>query len=85
MELKFWRDCVFVNGERLRCDISNFAAYKHILGQAQRLGLEKILFGEGLSREEAIRFFAGWIPRRPPASRAPTMSRRSPREDFAAA
>jgi HD-GYP domain-containing protein (c-di-GMP phosphodiesterase class II) len=58
VEIKLWRDCVFVNGERLRCDMSDFAAYKHVLGQAQRNGLEKILFGERLARDEAIRFFA---------------------------
>jgi HD-GYP domain-containing protein (c-di-GMP phosphodiesterase class II) len=56
-ELKFWRDCIFANGERLRCDISNFAAYKYILGQAQRLELEKMAFDVGISRDEAIRFY----------------------------
>jgi len=56
-ELKFWRDCIFVNGERLRCDVSNFAAYKFILVQAQRLEIEKITFEAGITREEVIRFY----------------------------
>jgi HD-GYP domain-containing protein (c-di-GMP phosphodiesterase class II) len=60
VELKFWRDCVFVNSERLRCDISNFAAYKYLLGQAQRLEIEKTMFEAGISREEAIRFYC-WL------------------------
>jgi HD-GYP domain-containing protein (c-di-GMP phosphodiesterase class II) len=60
VELRFWRDCVFVNGERLRCDISNFAAYKHLLGQAQRLQFEKITVAPAVSREELTRFFC-WL------------------------
>jgi HD-GYP domain-containing protein (c-di-GMP phosphodiesterase class II) len=60
LEVKFWRDCIFINGQRLRCDISNFAAYKLLLGQAQRIEVEKVLFGRGITREEAIRFF-GWL------------------------
>jgi len=60
VELKFWRDCVFVNGERLRCDISNFASYKYLLGQALRLQVEKIKFDAGISREETIKFFC-WL------------------------
>ncbi|HVP57815.1 MAG TPA: HD domain-containing phosphohydrolase [bacterium] len=56
-ELKFWRDCIFVNCERLRCDVSNFASYKYVLGQAQRLEIEKIAFRAGISRDQAIRFY----------------------------
>jgi putative nucleotidyltransferase with HDIG domain len=60
VELRYWRDCVFVNGDRLRCDISNFAAYKHLLTQAQRLEIEKLLLNANLSRDEAIKFFS-WL------------------------
>lgn len=60
LEIKFWRDCVFVNGQRLRCDISNFASYKHVLGQAQRLQIERLLVNPGLPRDEAVRFFR-WL------------------------
>ena len=60
IEMRFWRDCIFVNGQRLRCDISNFAAYKHVLGLGLRLEMEKLLFGAGITREEVVKFFR-WL------------------------
>lgn len=60
VEMRFWRDCIFVNGQRLRCDISNFAAYKHVLGLALRLETEKMTFSAGITRPEAIKFFC-WL------------------------
>lgn len=60
IELKFWRDCVFANGQRLRCDISNFAAYKHVLGQGQRLEIERLLINTGVLRDEVVKFFL-WL------------------------
>jgi HD-GYP domain-containing protein (c-di-GMP phosphodiesterase class II) len=57
IELKFWRDCIFVNGDRMRCDVSNFTSYKHLLTKTGDLGLEKIMIESGLSREEILSFF----------------------------
>ena len=57
IELRFWRDCVFINGERIRCDVSNFAAYKHLLTKAGRLEVEKMILEKGLSRDEIVDFF----------------------------
>jgi len=55
-EMRFWRDCIFVNGDRLRCDVSNFTAYKSLLAQTGRLAIEKLEFKNGVSREEMIDF-----------------------------
>jgi HD-GYP domain-containing protein (c-di-GMP phosphodiesterase class II) len=57
LEIRFWRDCIFVNGDRLRSDISNFSAYKHLLSQTRRLEIEKIVIEKGIARAEVIRFF----------------------------
>ena len=55
-EIRFWRDCIFVNGDRLRCDVSNFAAYKSLLAQTGRLEIEKLEIKGGIGREEIIDF-----------------------------
>jgi hypothetical protein len=34
IEIRLWRDCIFINGDRLRCDVSNFVAYKSMIAQA---------------------------------------------------
>jgi HD-GYP domain-containing protein (c-di-GMP phosphodiesterase class II) len=57
IETRFWRDCIFINGARMRCDVANFAAYKQLLAKAARLETEKITFESGVSRDEIIRFF----------------------------
>jgi HD-GYP domain-containing protein (c-di-GMP phosphodiesterase class II) len=57
IEFRFWRDCIFINGERIRCDLSSFAAYKHLLNKASRLEIERMILERGLSREEVIDFF----------------------------
>jgi HD-GYP domain-containing protein (c-di-GMP phosphodiesterase class II) len=57
IEMRFWRDCIFVNGERIRCDVSNFAAYKHLLNKAARLEIEKVILERGLSRDAVVDFF----------------------------
>jgi HD-GYP domain-containing protein (c-di-GMP phosphodiesterase class II) len=82
VEIKMWRDCVFVNGDRLRCDISNFAAYKHVLGQAQRTGLEKIIFRNKIGRGEAIGFFAALEAVEASGARGPDAVEAVAREDF---
>ena len=56
-EIRFWRDCIFASGDRLRCDISNFGPYKFLLGQAAQLEIEKLIFESGISRQELIQFF----------------------------
>jgi HD-GYP domain-containing protein (c-di-GMP phosphodiesterase class II) len=56
LEIRSWRDCIFVNGDRLRCDVSNFAAYKSFLAQTGRLEIEKIEIKEGVTRERMIDF-----------------------------
>jgi HD-GYP domain-containing protein (c-di-GMP phosphodiesterase class II) len=57
VEIRFWRDCVFVCGDRLRCDVSNFAAYKSLLAETGRLEIEKMEFTSGIDRDEVIDFF----------------------------
>jgi HD-GYP domain-containing protein (c-di-GMP phosphodiesterase class II) len=57
IEMRFWRDCIFINGERIRCDVSDFAAYKHLLTKAGRLEVEKMILEKGLSRDEIVDFF----------------------------
>ena len=57
VDLRFWRDCIFVNGDRLRCDVSNFTAHKYLLGRTSRLGIEKIILEAGIDRAEALEFF----------------------------
>ncbi|MFH1314574.1 MAG: HD-GYP domain-containing protein [Candidatus Eisenbacteria bacterium] len=57
IEMRFWRDCIFINGERIRCDVANFAAYKHLLSKAGRLEVEKIILEDGLSRDDVVDFF----------------------------
>ena len=56
VEIRSWRDCIFVNGDRLRCDVSNFASYKSLLAQTGRLEIEKLEFKNGVTREEIIDF-----------------------------
>jgi HD-GYP domain-containing protein (c-di-GMP phosphodiesterase class II) len=56
IEMRFWRDCIFINGNRMRCDVSNFTSYKHLLARSARLEIEKIIFASGLPRDEAIDF-----------------------------
>jgi HD-GYP domain-containing protein (c-di-GMP phosphodiesterase class II) len=56
VEIRFWRDCIFVNGDRLRCDVANFAAYKSMLAQTGRLEIEKVEISNGVGREEIIDF-----------------------------
>jgi HD-GYP domain-containing protein (c-di-GMP phosphodiesterase class II) len=58
VELRFWRDCIFINGDRMRCDVANFAAYKHLLAKASRLEIEKITLENGLARDEVVSFFS---------------------------
>lgn len=58
VEVRFWRDCIFVNGERIRCDISNFAAYKHLLARAGRLDIEKVIMERGLTSDDITGFFS---------------------------
>lgn len=58
VELRFWRDCIFVNGDRMRCDVANFAGYKHLLAKATRLETEKVILENGLSGDEIIGFFS---------------------------
>ncbi len=57
IEIRFWRDCIYVNDVRLRCDISNFSSYKHLLKQAVGLEIEKILINDKASAKELIEFF----------------------------
>jgi len=57
IELRFWRDCIYVNDARLRCDISNFSSYKHLLKRAVDLEMEKILINEKVGAKELIDFF----------------------------
>jgi hypothetical protein len=57
-EIRFWRDCVFTNGDRLRCDVSNFSAYKSLLAQAGRLEVEKIIIESGVSPDQILRFLS---------------------------
>lgn len=56
IEMRFWRDCIFINGNRMRCDVSNFTAYKHLLAKTARLEIEKVIFETGLARDEAVDF-----------------------------
>lgn len=60
IEVRFWRDCIYVNDVRLRCDISNFASYKHLLKRAVDLEVEKIVINERVDTKEIIRFFEVW-------------------------
>jgi hypothetical protein len=60
IEVRFWRDCIYVNDVRLRCDISNFSSYKHLLKRAVDLEIEKILINEKVDTKELIRFFEIW-------------------------
>jgi HD-GYP domain-containing protein (c-di-GMP phosphodiesterase class II) len=60
IEVRFWRDCIYVNDIRLRCDISNFSSYKHLLKRAVDLEIEKILINEKVDTKELIRFFEIW-------------------------
>lgn len=57
IEIRFWRDCIYVNDERLRCDISNFSAYKHLLKRSVDLEIEKMLISEKVAAKELIDFF----------------------------
>jgi HD-GYP domain-containing protein (c-di-GMP phosphodiesterase class II) len=57
IEIRFWRDCIYVNDERLRCDISNFSAYKHLLKRAVDMEIEKILINEKVDGKELVKFF----------------------------
>ncbi len=57
IEIRFWRDCIYVNDERLRCDISNFPAYKHLIKRAADFELEKMLISETVDTKELIAFF----------------------------
>jgi HD-GYP domain-containing protein (c-di-GMP phosphodiesterase class II) len=57
VEIRFWRDCIYVNDARLRCDISNFASYKHFLKRAVDFEIEKMLISEGVEAGELIDFF----------------------------
>jgi HD-GYP domain-containing protein (c-di-GMP phosphodiesterase class II) len=56
LELRFWRDCIFVCGDRLRCDVSNFATYKSLLAQFGRLETEKVVLLAGITRDEMLDF-----------------------------
>jgi HD-GYP domain-containing protein (c-di-GMP phosphodiesterase class II) len=56
LEIRFWRDCIFVCGDRLRCDVSIFTAYKSLLGQSVRLEIEKVELTAGITREEMVDF-----------------------------
>jgi HD-GYP domain-containing protein (c-di-GMP phosphodiesterase class II) len=56
VEIRSWRDCLFVNGDRLRCDVSNFTAYKSLIAQSGRLEIEKIEITSGIDRDEIIDF-----------------------------
>jgi len=58
VEIRFWRDCIFTNSDRLRCDISNFAAYKSMITQSGRLEVEKITIEGGVTPDELIRFLS---------------------------
>jgi HD-GYP domain-containing protein (c-di-GMP phosphodiesterase class II) len=57
IEVRFWRDCIFVCGDRLRCDVSNFAAYKSLIAQSGRLEIEKMEISSGITREAMVDFF----------------------------
>jgi HD-GYP domain-containing protein (c-di-GMP phosphodiesterase class II) len=57
-EIRFWRDCIFTNGDRLRCDVANFSAYKSLLAQAGRLEVEKITIENGVTPNEIVRFLS---------------------------
>lgn len=56
IEIGFWRGCIFVNGERIRCDVSNFNVYRQIVAEATKLRIAKIIIGKGVAREEIIEF-----------------------------
>jgi HD-GYP domain-containing protein (c-di-GMP phosphodiesterase class II) len=57
IDIRCWRDCIFVCGDRLRCDVSNFTAYKSLLAQTVRLEIEKVEIEAGIGREEVVDFF----------------------------
>jgi HD-GYP domain-containing protein (c-di-GMP phosphodiesterase class II) len=57
VEVRFWRDCIYVNDTRLRCDVSNFSSYKHLLRRAVDMEVEKLLINEEASAKEIIGFF----------------------------
>ncbi len=56
IEIGFWRGCIFLNGERIRCDVSNFNAYKGMLAQASRLKIAKLIIGKNVTHAEMIEF-----------------------------
>lgn len=56
VEIGFWRGCIFVNGERIRCDVSNFNEYKHMLAQASKLKIAKITIARNVTIAEIIAF-----------------------------
>ncbi len=58
IEVRLWRDCIFINSERIRCDVSNFSSYKHMLAKARALKIEKILIDAGVTVNEMMRFVA---------------------------
>lgn len=60
IEVRFWRDCIYVNDERLRCDISNFSSYKHLLKRAVDLEIEKMLINDKVDTKELVCFFQVW-------------------------
>ena len=60
VEVRFWRDCIYVNDARIRCDISNFSSYKHLLKRAVELEIEKVLINENVEARELIQFFQIW-------------------------
>jgi HD-GYP domain-containing protein (c-di-GMP phosphodiesterase class II) len=56
VEIRFWRDCIFVNGDRVRCDVSNFSAYKHLLGRTAELRVEKLIVSRKVKADDIIAF-----------------------------
>ncbi len=57
LELRFWKDCIYMNNLRMRYDISNFSTYKNLLQTAITYGIEAIVFEQGVTVEEIVEFF----------------------------
>jgi len=57
VEIRFWRDCIYVNDLRIRCDVSNFSSYKHLLRRAVDFEIEKVTVTESPSAKEMTDFF----------------------------
>jgi HD-GYP domain-containing protein (c-di-GMP phosphodiesterase class II) len=57
IEIRFWRDCIYVHDARIRCDISNFSSYKHLLKRAIDLEIEKMVIRDATDPRELTEFF----------------------------